>query len=236
MVTRLRRGVGSRSNEAPLLDSPRCPGHLHVRASDDAEHWHPAELRGSLVVLRHHRQQNLDTVVRWYRDPELARLTRYQTRPMSVEEIERFFTMRLLAGEGIAYAIHEASTERLIGLTTFSALDADNGSVLFHITIGEHDAWGRGYGTEATELMLRHAFERLGLHRVGLSVFEFNRRALRAYEKAGLVVEGRLRQAIARDDRWWDELQMGALQEEWLAAHGRRGASGERQGSLESVR
>ena len=51
---------------------------------------------------------------------------------------------------------------RLIGLTTFSSLDPDNGSVLFHITIGERDAWGQGYGTEATELMLWLAFERIG--------------------------------------------------------------------------
>lgn len=206
-----------------------------MNMADDVGQWRPAELRGSGVVLRRHRQENLPHVIRWYRDPELARLTRYQTRPMSVDEIERFFAVRLMADDGIAYAIHEAATDRLIGLTTFSALDADNGSVLFHITIGEHDAWGRGYGTEATELMLLHAFQRLGLHRVGLSVFEFNERARGAYQKAGFVLEGRLRQAIARDGRWWDELQMGALREEWLAKRGTRGAIGLRP-ALETVR
>lgn len=201
---------------------------------DAVEHWHPAELGGTRVVLRRHRPENLPAVIRWYRDPQLARLTRYQVRPMGVEEIERFFATRLLSDEGIAYAIHEVSTDRLIGLTTFSGLDADNASVLFHITIGEKDAWGRGYGTEATELMLGHAFGRLGLHRVGLSVFAFNDRAIRAYQKAGFVVEGRLRQAIARDGRWWDELQMGALREEWLARGGRRVPHSQRA-SLETV-
>jgi RimJ/RimL family protein N-acetyltransferase len=187
------------------------------------EHWRPEELIGRLVILRRHRERNLPHVTRWYRDPELARLTRYQTRPMTIEEIERFFYSRLMSDEAIAYAIHEAATDRLIGLTTFSALDADNGSVLFHITIGEHDAWSHGYGTEATELMLSHAFDRLGLHRVGLSVFEFNERARRAYEKAGFQVEGRLRAAIARDGRWWDELQMGILNEEWVERRERMG-------------
>jgi RimJ/RimL family protein N-acetyltransferase len=206
-----------------------------MRSEENDEHWHPAELPGSLVTLRRHRQENLAQVIRWYRDPELARLTRYQTRPMSVEEIERFFTARLLSSDGIAYAIHEAGTNRLIGLTTFSALDADNGSVLFHITIGEHDAWGKGYGTEATELMLRHAFATLGLHRVGLSVFGFNDRALHAYTKAGFVLEGRLRQAISRDGRWWDELQMGAIREEWLNRD-RSAAPERRESALEPVR
>ncbi len=86
---------------------------------------------------------------------------------------------------------------------------------LAHITIGEQDRWGRGYGTEAVELMLGHAFERLGLHRVGLSVFAFNDRAIRSYEKAGFHEEGRLREAVWRDGRWWDEVQMGVLEREW---------------------
>ena len=64
--------------------------------------------------------------------------------------------------------------------------------MLFHISIGEPDAWGQGYGTEATGLMLWLAFERIGLHRVGLSVFSFNERAIRSYEKAGFRLEGRL--------------------------------------------
>ena len=102
-----------------------------------------------------------------------------------------------------------------IGLTTFSNLDPDNGSVLFHISIGEPDAWGQGYGTEATQLMLGLAFDRIGLHRVGLSVFSFNKRAIRAYQKAGFRIEGREREAIVRDGRHWDEISMGILASDW---------------------
>ena len=137
---------------------------------------------------------------------------------MAEPEIDLFFRSRLLSADALAYAILELPSERLVGFVTFSALDADNGSVLFHITIGERDAWNRGLGTETTSLMLAHAFERLGLHRVGLTVFAFNERAIRAYEKAGFRVEGRLREAVQRDGRYWDEVQMGVLRGEWLAA------------------
>lgn len=178
--------------------------------------WNPPSINGRLVALRRHRVENLPTVMGWYRDPELARLTRYSTRPMSHEEVERFFHARLLATDSVAYGIHIRATGRLIGLTTFSSLDPDNGSVMFHITIGEPDTWGHGYGTEATELMLWLAFERFGLHRVGLSVFAFNERAIRSYEKAGFRTEGRLRESIQRDGRYWDEIQMGVLRDEWL--------------------
>ncbi len=188
-----------------------------MRGEPDRDFWHPPTIEGRGVVLRRPRADDLPAVERWYRDPELARLTRYQVRPMATAEVDRFFRTRLLSVDALAYAIEERPGGRFVGFTTFSALDADNGSVLFHITIGERHAWGRGLGTETAELMLRHAFERLALHRVGLSVFSFNTRAIRSYEKVGFRAEGRLRDAILRDGRYWDEVQMGILRDEWLS-------------------
>ena len=98
-----------------------------------------------------------------------------------------------------------------MGSCAFCQVDGENGSAMYHITIGEKDVWGRGYGTEATRLMLDHAFGTLGLHRIALTVFEFNERAIRAYRNCGFVVEGRARESIWRDGRWWDELAMSVL-------------------------
>ena len=191
-----------------------------VTTERQREVWHPSTIKGQLVALRHHVYDDLGAVRRWYRDPELARLTRYSLRPMSDEDIDRFFHTRLLSPEHVGYAITVRDTGRLIGSTTFSNLDADNSSTLFHISIGEPDAWGYGYGTEATELMLWLAFERIGLHRVALSVFAFNERAIRSYEKAGFMIEGRHREAIVRDGGRHDELTMGILASEWRSRLG----------------
>jgi hypothetical protein len=65
--------------------------------------------------------------------------------------------------------------------------------------------------------MLDHAFGTLGLHRIALYVFEFNERAIRAYRRCGFMVEGRSRESIWRDDRWWDELAMSVLESDWRA-------------------
>jgi RimJ/RimL family protein N-acetyltransferase len=178
--------------------------------------WFPTELAGRSVVLRRHAPENLAAFRRWYGDPEVARLTRYQDGPMRPDEIERFFHARVVGVGSLAMAIHLRATDRLIGTCAFSQLDGDNGSAMFHITIGERDAWGHGYGTEATRLMLDHAFGTLRLHRVSLSVFAFNERAIRSYEKVGFVHEGRSREAIRRDGRWWDELHMSMLRDDWL--------------------
>jgi RimJ/RimL family protein N-acetyltransferase len=177
--------------------------------------WFPELLAGESVVLRRHVAGNLDAFLRWYTDPEVARLTRYQDGPMRPEEIERFFASRALGPESLSLAVHLRESNRLIGTCALSQLDHENGSALYHITIGEKDAWGHGYGTEATWLMLRHAFETLGLHRIALYVFEFNERAIRAYRRCGFVVEGRARESIYREGRWWDELAMSVIESDW---------------------
>ena len=174
-------------------------------------------LEGTDVVLRRHVPSNLEAFLRWYSDAEVARLTRYQDGPMRPEEIERFFTARALGLESLSLAVHLRDGDRLIGTCALSQLDSDNGSALYHITIGEKDVWGRGYGTEATRLMLGHAFGRLNLHRIALSVFSFNERAIRSYQSCGFIIEGRAREAIWRDGRWWDEISMSVLHSDWEA-------------------
>lgn len=186
--------------------------------------WFPEVLTGRLVTLRRHTPQNLVAFRRWYADPEIARLARYQQTPMRPDEIERFFAARVVGPEALAMAVHERETDRLIGTCAFSQLDGSNGSALYHITIGESDTWGQGYGTEATQLMVDHAFGTLGLHRIALFVFEFNERAIRAYERCGFVIEGRSRESIWRDGQWWDELAMSILVSDWQRTRGSRAA------------
>ena len=195
-----------------------------VAASQAVGSWFPDQIQGDRVVLRRHVAANVAAFKRWYSDPEVARLARYQDAPMREDEVNRFFQIRALGPESLTMAIHERSTNRLVGSCAFSQLDGDNGSAMYHITIGEKDRWGLGYGTEATRLMVEHAFGTLGLHRVALSVFEFNERAIRAYTTVGFVVEGRARESVWRDGRWWDELSMSLLASEWRS----RAAAAER--------
>jgi RimJ/RimL family protein N-acetyltransferase len=193
--------------------------------------WFPDRIEGDRVILRRHVPGNLAAFRRWYADPEVARLARYQDAPMREDEVDRFFQVRAIGADSLAMAIHQrvpgvegsAAVGRLIGTCAFSQLDGDNGSALYHITIGEKDAWGHGFGSEATRLMVAHAFGTLGLHRVALSVFEFNVRAIRAYTACGFRIEGRARESLWRDGRWWDELSMSILSSDWrrLAAPGR---------------
>ncbi len=74
--------------------------------------------------------------------------------------------------------------------------------------MGEERDRNEGLGTEAIRVILRYAFEELGLESVGLSVFEFNEPAIQAYEKLGFEREGRIEQAVRRDGTSHDAILM----------------------------
>jgi len=58
--------------------------------------WFPEVLTGERIVLRRHAPENVAAFRRWYADPEIARLARYQQTPMRPEEIDRFFEARVV--------------------------------------------------------------------------------------------------------------------------------------------
>jgi RimJ/RimL family protein N-acetyltransferase len=114
-----------------------------------------------------------------------------------------------------AFIIQTLEDGKEIGLIELQNIDWPSGDAFIGIGLGVRETWGQGYGTDAMNILLGYAFREVGLKRVSLTVFEYNPRAVRSYEKAGFQHEGRLRQALNRDGRRWDILFMGILREEW---------------------
>jgi RimJ/RimL family protein N-acetyltransferase len=64
-------------------------------------------------------------------------------------------------------------------------------------------------------LILRFAFHELNLHRVQLTVFEYNARAIALYERLGFRREGTYRETLLRDGKRFDMYLYGMLSHEW---------------------
>jgi RimJ/RimL family protein N-acetyltransferase len=110
----------------------------------------------------------------------------------------------------------EADGEPVGGLSLFGA---DPLARTAEVGIGlVPEARGRGIGSAAIAAVLEFAFERRNLRRLHLEAIASNAGALRAYEKAGFVVEGRQRQHAWVRGRYEDIVLMGLLREEWRAA------------------
>src|SRR4029078_11674243 len=124
-------------------------GAMVYRAPMGDPAWFPESIEGAGVVLRRHVPGNVTAFQRWYSDPEVARLARYQDGPRRPDEIDRFFQLRALGQWSLTMAIHERDTGRLIGSCAFSQVDGENGSAVEHINIGEEGDRGDGLGAGA---------------------------------------------------------------------------------------
>ncbi len=115
----------------------------------------------------------------------------------------------------IEFMIYPIQADKPIGFVGLDGIAWHNRTSWVGIGIGERDYWGKGYGTEAMQIISRYAFEELGLYRLNLNVFSYNTRAIRVYEKAGFKVEGAMRDALHRDNQRWDLVFMGLLREDF---------------------
>lgn len=178
-------------------------------------------ISGKKVRLRAFREDDLKNVLAWLNNPAV---TRYLSsmRPWSVVE-ERGWLDRAMRNDdptAVTYVIESADGE-YAGSIGLMHIDGRNRRAEVGVVISRPEDWGRGMGTEAMILMLRHAFEEMNLHRVTLRVYTFNERAQRSYTKIGFVEEGRLREDTYRHGAWHDTVLMGILAEEFFSRHGR---------------
>ena len=169
------------------------------------------------IRLRGAERDDIPQFVIWLNDPEVLQFL-MRNLPLSRADEENWFDrmiQRPPAERVLVIEVKTADGWKAIGNTSFMDINWQDRNAEVGIFIGEKDYWNRGYGREVMMLMLRHGFNSLNLHRIYLKVFENNLRGIRAYERAGFVHEGRLRQDIFRDGRYFDLLVMSVLRTEW---------------------
>ena len=174
-------------------------------------------MSGDKVALGPLQRSMVSSFTRWQNDFAVSLMSGDPLRPTSRERIEERFERRLRENSSwfIEFAIYERASMQVIGSAELRNIDKMHRTAEYGITIGEKSCWGKGYGTEATILMLDYAFTVLGLHNVLLSVFGYNERAVRAYTRAGFRVMGRQREAVRMGDQIYDMIFMDCLATEF---------------------
>jgi RimJ/RimL family protein N-acetyltransferase len=153
----------------------------------------------------------------WSADSEYSRLLDWDpARRFSPKSAQKWIEKHFERETSFAFTIRTLADDRVIGIIGLDGILWTHGDCFVGIGLGERSYWGKGYGTDAMRIILRYAFTELNLRRVTLDVFEYNLRGVRSYEKAGFVIEGRERQVIRREGRYWDLIFMGILREDWI--------------------
>jgi RimJ/RimL family protein N-acetyltransferase len=170
----------------------------------------PFPIEGKLVALGPLERDLLPLYRRWQSALETQLLAGFPEplQPVTVEQTNGWYERATTGAHAIWFTIYARDTGRPIGHCHLRDVDYMHRTAEFGITIGERDLRGRGYGAEATSLLVDYAFTGLGLNNVMLDVFEFNTAGRRAYEKAGFREMGRRRGAHYAAGRFWDVIFM----------------------------
>lgn len=176
---------------------------------------------GERIRLRAVEREDLPRFVEWLNDPEVTAGLLMILPISNWEETRWFENLASRPPQERPLSIEVKTPDggwKPIGNVGLERIDWTDRMAEFGIFIGEKSVWDQGYGTEATRLMLKHAFETLNLNRIYLHVYETNPRAIHTYDKVGFVKEGRLREARYRNGVYINVLLMSMLRSEWDAS------------------
>ena len=176
-------------------------------------------LQGKRVRLTAIKEDDLPIITKWYENTDFLRL--YDAVP-AVPKTERSFKKWIEedddTNQEFRFAVRTQETGEIIGFIEIDGILWNHRNAWLSIAIGNPSNWNQGYGKEALNLALDYCFKELNLHRIQLTVFAYNERAIALYEKLGFKKEGNYREFLMRDGKTFDMILYGILENEWKKA------------------
>jgi diamine N-acetyltransferase len=170
-------------------------------------------LTGARAALGPLRPDLAAAAARWSNDPEV--LPGLLRRGVHTPETEAAWIADAMTQgaarrpSAVCFTVYDLADAAPVGTAGLFEIDHLMGRASYGILLGERR--GQGLGTDATRLVLRWAFEIIGLHNVLLGAMDWNAAGLRAYERAGFRAIGRRRGALLAGGRRCDEVLMDAI-------------------------
>lgn len=169
--------------------------------------WHRAEIDGDKICLRILLTNDASQdYASWLNDPVTNKYL--ETRSVTTEGLKKYINEKDESDSALFFGIFWKENGKHIGNVKLEPIDQGEGSAVMGILIGDKDYWGRGVGTEVTNLITDYAFCELGLKEVKLGVISENKAAIRVYEKCGYEVEKIEEKAIDHDGVLYDKIHM----------------------------
>ncbi|MBQ6888114.1 MAG: GNAT family N-acetyltransferase [Lachnospiraceae bacterium] len=170
------------------------------------------KMSGKRIFLSPMSEEDAEIYTVWMNDREITDNLGSSTMVFS-EEAERGW-IEENSGE-YQFAIIERESGEIIGNCGIQAVTHTFQRAELGLFIGKEEKRNKGYGKEVLSLLLEYCFDTLNLHNVMLKVFSFNEQAIHTYNRVGFKEIGRRREAYYAKGRFWDEVYMDILKDEF---------------------
>jgi RimJ/RimL family protein N-acetyltransferase len=174
-----------------------------------------------MITLEYFTSNNFTQLMDWIKDEEA--LMNWSgslfSFPLTKESMEWYIedVNDINNSDAFIYKAIETSTGNVMGHISLGGISKKNKAARISRVLVDPAAQGKGYCCQMVKAVLKIGFEDLQLHRICLGVYDFNKAAIRCYQKAGLLIEGTNRDCLLFKGQWWSLVEMSILEEEWKA-------------------
>lgn len=172
-------------------------------------------LHGRRIYLRLMEERDIPHKVEWINDPEVRRSLNFDY-PISEIGTRHWLNQVALDNSRRDFIVCLIENNIPIGYGGLLSIDTKNSKAESYMGIGDKDYWGKGYGKEVRQVLLRYAFQELGLNRVYSLVWSENERMINLNISVGFEIEGLLKADVFSHGQYRDRYVMGILKETYL--------------------
>jgi RimJ/RimL family protein N-acetyltransferase len=139
--------------------------------------------------------------------------------PLTIKNMEWYLSDTNVPGQSDAFVFKavETDTGEVVGHISLGGLSWKNRSSRISRVLVSPHVQQKGICQQMTKAVLKIGFEELGLHRIGLGVYEDNKAALNCYLKSGMNIEGVSRDILLFNGQFLSMVEMAILEDEWRA-------------------
>lgn len=153
----------------------------------------------------------MDELCLWLEDEEVVRYAGVvKTKSQTILGVQNYIDQLLLSEKVRLFGIYTKKENKYIGNIR---LDIEwiwrVGTI--SVLIGDKKEWGKGYGTEAINLITDFGFNTLNLHRIDAGILDGNIGSLKAFKKAGFEIEGRQKDKRFNMGKYTDVFIVGKI-------------------------
>lgn len=175
-------------------------------------------LTGEKIYLRTITEDDLNANYReWFNDEEICRYNSHHRFPNYDENMRDFYETVIKSKQNLVLAICEKEGDKHIGNIALENIDPLNQSAEFAIIIGDKEQWGKGVGTEAARLIVKHGFDELNLHRIYCGTSEDNEGMQKLALSLGFKEEGRARDGMFKGGSFKNVIYYSLLGNEYAS-------------------
>lgn len=155
-----------------------------------------------------------DEYLSWFQDDIVTRFL--EAKNLKKQEVLEYIWKGRDTKTFFIYAICDRISEKHIGNLKIGPIDKINQISDLVTVIGDKNFSGRGLGSKAIEMGNRIAFENFGLRKLTGGIYSDNIASIKAYLRAGWIIEGRLVGHYVKNGKYMDRVIVSCFNEKYF--------------------